>query len=449
MSKSTAQQPSFAVLAIGDEVLRGEIVNGNAAFLSDQAFALGLRPGEHAVVADDPAVMEATLRRLAGSHAVVLVTGGLGPTEDDRTVDVVSGMLGVAPVIHQPSYEAMRARFERHNFHVTPNNERQVRVPGGADALANRVGLAPGFHAKVASSDMFFFPGVPVEMHAIFADHVAGRLRQIVKEAGGRATLVKTWHVYGMGESHIDHRLTGLLAAVEAADGVDGTLHYRAAQTEVHVRVVLTHAAAPEAESRARALLDQIHHDVHARLGKAVYGEDSDTFVQVVQRLFRDRGQTLAFAESCTGGYAGQLFTEEPGASRVFLGSVVSYANAVKTNVLGVDAETIARHGAVSEPCAQEMALGVRRLMGADVAIAITGVAGDAREQASPSAPGEKPVGTVCFATATAMGVRAETRLISGGRDRIRRAAAFAALDLARKAVDQGSAERTTGDATP
>lgn len=449
MSKSPAPQPAFAVLAIGDEVLRGEIINGNAAYLSDQAFALGLCPGEHAVVADDPVMMEKALRRLTAAHQVVLVTGGLGPTEDDRTVDVVAGMLGVQPVVHPPSYEAMRARFERHNFQITPNNERQVRVPDGSEPLANRAGLAPGFGVKLGGAEVFFFPGVPSEMQAIFSDHVVSRLRHVVAQCGGWSTLVKTWHVYGMGESHIDHRLTGLLGRVEGVAGVGATLHYRAAQTEVHVRVVVRHQPVSELERMARQLLDEIDSDVRERLGPAVYGVDGDTFVQVVQRLFRERGRTLAFAESCTGGYAGQLLTEEPGASSVFVGSIVSYANAVKTNVLGVQAETLSQHGAVSEACAWEMAQGARRLLGADVAVAITGIAGDAREQASPSAAGEKPVGTVCFATATAAGVTTETRLISGGRDRVRRAAAFAALDLARKALSVSAAADPAGEATP
>lgn len=435
MSKPLSPLPSFAVLAIGDEVLRGEIVNGNAAFLSEQAFGLGLVPGEHAVVADDPGMMEATLKRLCEAHAVVLVTGGLGPTEDDRTVDVVARILGVAPAIHEPSREAMRARFARHDFKLTPNNERQVRVPAGADPLPNSVGLAPGFHVQLGGSAVFFMPGVPREMNRIFADHVEPRLRQLVANAGGLPMAVKTWHVYGMGESHIDHRLQGLIEGLP-----DASLHFRAAQTECHVRLVLRHLPTAEAAVEAQARLRLIEEAVRQRLGDAVYGEDDDTFAAVVQRLFRSKGKTLAFAESCTGGYAGQLFTEEPGASQVFLGSVVSYANAVKLAVLGVKPETLAAHGAVSEACAGEMAEGARRLLGADVAVSITGIAGDSRDGSTRpvDVPGEKPVGTVCFGVASEGQTTTLTKLISGGRERIRRAAAFAALDLARRAVLPG-----------
>ncbi|MDX2024235.1 MAG: CinA family nicotinamide mononucleotide deamidase-related protein [Deltaproteobacteria bacterium] len=425
---------SFAVLAIGDEVLRGEVVNGNAAFLSDRAFGLGLVPGEHAVVADEPSDMKAALVRLCRAHKLVFVTGGLGPTDDDRTVDVVSAMLGVQPEIHADSHEAMRLRFARHNYVLTPNNERQVRVPSGALPLPNPVGLAPGFETKIEGATVYFMPGVPREMNRIFDDHVVPRLQAAILAVGGMPTLVRTFHVYGMGESHIDHRLAGLID-----DVADVSLHYRAAPTECHVRLVLRHAANVEAEAEAQATMARLEAQVIERLGTAVYGVGDETFPQVVQRAFAEAGKTLAFAESCTGGYAGQLFTEEPGASRVFLGAVVSYANAVKTNVLGVPAQMLQEHGAVSEACAAAMAEGARRVLGADVAVSITGIAGDSRDGSTKPAdvPGEKPVGTVCFGVATAAGTRAETRLLSGGRERIRRAAAFAALDLARKAITQ------------
>ena len=424
---------SFAVLAIGDEVLRGEVVNGNAAFLSDRAFGLGLVPGEHAVVADDPAAMVAALHRLCDAHHIVFVTGGLGPTDDDRTVDVVSQMLGVSPVVHGPSRQNMRDLFAQHNFTLTPNNERQVRVPEGVEVLSNAVGLAPGFCVNIGNATAFFMPGVPREMNRIFDDHVAPRVQAAVVAVGGMPTLVRTWHVYGLGESHIDHRLAGLM------DGVpDASLHYRAAPTECHVRVVLRHAPSPAAEAEANTVLAKLDAQVFERLGPAVYGVADDTFPLVVQRAFASAGKTLAFAESCTGGYAGQLLTEEPGASRVFLGSIVSYGNAVKVALLGVSQDLLDTEGAVSEACAAGMADGARRALGSDVAVSITGIAGDSKDAAArpaPPADGEKPVGTVCFGVSTAAGTRTEKRVIFGGRERIRRAAAFAALDLARRAL--------------
>lgn len=448
-----------AVLAIGDEVLRGEVTNGNAAFLSDRLFELGFALTEHLVVADEPAAMRAALLRLASRADVLLVTGGLGPTEDDRTVDVVCGLLGVGAVTHEPSLVAMRDRFTRLGFELTPNNLRQVRVPAGALALSNGVGIAPGFRVRLpagelggvgwadgrvdedggasvavpegswrrSATDAYFLPGVPREMERIFNDHIAPALAA----AGGPAIArqaVRTWHVLGMGESHIDHRLAGLLAETGAA-GV-ATLHFRTAAPENHVKVVVR---GPDAD-RNRELLDRIDAEVRRRLGPVVYGVDADTLPSVLGRTLRAAGATLGLAESCTGGYAGQLVTSEAGASEYFHGAIVAYANAIKTGMLGVRPETLATHGAVSEPCAAEMAEGARRVLGSTVGVSITGIAG---RDGQAAAPGEKPVGTVCFGVAGPRGTRTETRQLPPGRERIRRAAAHHALDLARRCLDQ------------
>jgi nicotinamide-nucleotide amidase len=243
---------------------------------------------------------------------------------------------------------------------------------------------------------------------------------------------VRTYHVYGMGESHIDHRLAGLI------DGVPGAVvHYRTAAPENHVKIVVR---GPEA-GRNMAVLIDLDREVRARLGGVVYGVDGETFPLAVARALNAAGATLAFAESCTGGMAGELITSEPGASAFFLGGVVSYADAVKTGVLGVRPETLAAHGAVSEACALEMAEGARRLLGATVAVSITGIAGSQRDGGvssppEPPSPGGKPVGTVCFGITGPRGTRAETRLYFGGRERIRKAAAYFALDLARRHFD-------------
>lgn len=426
-----------AVLAIGDEVLRGEIVNGNAAQLSSRLFDLGLTLREHAVVSDDPGDIRGALRRLGSVVDVIVVTGGLGPTDDDRTVDVVCDLLGVGATIHEPSRAVMEARFAKSGYVLTPNNLRQVRIPAAADALSNAVGLAPGFVVQMGRAQAFFMPGVPREMARIFEDHVVPRLTERLQQQGVRPGVARTWHVYGMGESHADHRLAGLL------DGVpDATLHYRVAVPELHVKAVLRGRTA----DAAQAELERLDAAVRERLGDVVYGVDADTFPLAVQRAFRQRGATLALAESCTGGYTGQLVTSEPGASDFFVGGIVSYANAAKTALLGVRAETLRDHGAVSEPCAAEMAEGARRALGATIGVSITGIAGSERDApfttspATPPSPdaaaaAAKPVGMVCFGVAGPNGTSAETKIFSGGRERIRRSAAFYALSLARRGV--------------
>jgi len=373
--------------------------------------------------------IRAALTQLGGLCDVIIATGGLGPTDDDRTVDVVSAVTGTTPVTHQPSLENMQRAFAARGFDMTPNNLRQVRVPQGAVALPNAVGLAPGFQVRLGAAQGFFLPGIPREMQRIFADHIAPRLAQMQADSGVPRALVRTFHVYGMGESHIDHRLAGLI------DGLtDVNLHYRTAAPENHVKLVLRGADA----AASRATLLRLEAEVHRRLGNVVYGVDADNFPLAVGRALRAAGATLALAESCTGGYAGQIVTSEAGSSDFFVGGVMSYANDVKIKVLGVRPQTLAEHGAVSEPCAIEMAEGVRRLCDATLGVSITGIAGAAKEtgalpEPEPVSPGGKPVGTVSFAIAGPRGTRSETKQFFAGRERIRRAAAYFALDLARR----------------
>ncbi len=426
----TAAPGTAAVLAIGDEILRGELANSNAAYLSDRLFDAGYDVRAHRVVSDRPADIAAALEGLAREASVIVATGGLGPTEDDRTVEVVCEILGVEPVEHTPSLEAMKERFSAHGFALTPNNLRQVRVPAGAQVFANMAGIAPGFCVSLGATEAYFLPGIPREMESIFSAHCMPRLIAHQEAQGVVKAAVRTFHVYGMGESHIDHRLIGLI------DGVpEATLHFRTAAPENHVKVVVR--AADYAHSQA--LLEQLDHELRKRIGQGIYGVDGDTFPMVVGRSLRTAGATLALAESCTGGYAGQLITSEPGASDVFLGGVVAYSNELKTATLGVPAELIAEHGAVSEPCARAMAEGARKLVNATVAVAITGVAGSKMDGRPPASPGaastsaDKPAGTVSFAIAGPRPTKSMTKLFVGDRERVRRAAAYFALDLARR----------------
>jgi nicotinamide-nucleotide amidase len=421
MSSSEGRAQRAALLAIGDEVLRGEVANSNAAFLSGRLFEAGLDLREHIVVSDDPTAIRAALVRLRAEVDVILATGGLGPTEDDRTVDTVADLLGVGTVADQPSLDAMKKRFATHGFELTPNNLRQVRIPTGAQALLNAAGIAPGFQISLGGAQAYFLPGVPREMEKMFSDYVAPRLAAQMTELGVPPPAVRAWHVYGMGESHIDHRLAGLLTGIEGA-----TLHFRTSNPENHVKVVVRDRD-PE---RARATLEKIDTELRKRIGPGIYAVDGDTFPSAVAKSLKAQNATLAIAESCTGGLAGQLVTSEAGASAFFRGSVVCYADEIKTGVLGVKPETLADFGAVSEPCAREMAEGVKKLCGSTLAVSITGVAGP--EGGAP----DKPVGTVCFAVCGPGTTRTATKLFAGDRDRVRMAAAYFALDLARRYFD-------------
>jgi nicotinamide-nucleotide amidase len=412
-----------ALLAIGDEVLRGEVANGNGTFLADRLFEMGFEVAEQVVVSDEPSAIRAALVRLRATMDVIVATGGLGPTEDDRTVDVVADLFGTGTVPDEPSLGAMKKRFSTHGFELTPNNLRQVRIPVGAKALPNTAGIAPGFVVRVGGAEAYFLPGVPREMERMFIDQVAPRLQVRMAEAGVPRAAVRTWHVYGMGESHIDHRLAGILNGVEGA-----TLHFRTSHPVNHVKVVVRGPSVDE----EKATLERIEAELRKRIGPGIYAVDGESFPGAVAKALKaqDPPATLAIAESCTGGLAGELVTSEGGASEFFRGSIVAYNDEIKTGVLGVKPETIADFGAVSEPTAREMAEGAKRVCGSSVAVAITGIAG----------PGggtpDKPVGTVCFAVCGPGTTRTSTKLFAGNRERVRVAAAYYALDLARRYFD-------------
>lgn len=415
----TAQR--VALLAIGDEVLRGEIQNANAAFVAERLFEAGYELTEQVVVSDDPQAMRVALVRLRAEVDVIVATGGLGPTEDDRTVDVVAELLATGTHADEPSLEAMKKRFSTHGFELTPNNLRQVRIPTGASALPNTAGIAPGFVVRLGGAEAYFLPGVPREMEKMFADEVMPRLQRRMADLGGPAPATRTWHLYGMGESHIDHRLAGILTGIEGA-----TLHFRTASPVNHVKLVVRHTDGEQ----AKAILEKVDAELRKRIGPGIYGIDGETFPAAVAKALKAQEATLAFAESCTGGLASELITSESGASSFFRGSVIAYSDELKTGVLGVKPETIADFGAVSEPTAREMAEGAKRVCGSSVAVAVTGIAGP--EGGVP----DKPVGTVCFAVCGPGTTRASTKLFSGGRERVRMAAAYYALDLARRYFD-------------
>ncbi len=401
------------VLTIGDELNRGEIVDTNSSWLSERLTSLGAHVRWRTSVTDDIADIDSALRQAASRASVVVCSGGLGPTDDDRTVDVMAGVLGVAPA-NEPEHEArMRARFAERSFTLTPNNLRQVRIPTGAAVLQNRKGLAPGFHAHHQKADFYFMPGVPREMKPMFDSEVAPSLT--ARLGAGPKVARRTWRVAGKGESHVDHALAGLM------DGVaDATLHFRILYPENLVTVIVRR---PE-QAEADALLARLDEEVRRRLGDHVYGIDDETLAQAVGRRLIARGHTLSVAESCTGGLVGQLVTAVPGSSRYFNGGVIAYANSVKSSLLDVNAALLEREGAVSETVVVEMAEGARRVIGSEWAIAVSGIAGP--DGGTP----EKPVGTVQVAV-VGPSVR-ETRKLSwpGEREQVRLIAAFSALHL-------------------
>jgi nicotinamide-nucleotide amidase len=401
-----------AILSIGTELTRGEIVNTNASWLSAELTAMGFEVLETATVDDHPGRIGDALHRLARTSAVVVATGGLGPTTDDLTAAAVAAAIGAKLVRDGGALEAIRRRIESRGRTMSPSNEKQADFPEGADILSNPVGTAPGFSVAIGSCRAFFMPGVPSEMRRMFGDHVAPQIAKLAPNLTFQ-TRLKT---FGLPESVVGEKL----------DGIESTFHgirlgYRAHFPEIEVKVHATAASVAD----ARALGDAASTEVRARLGDYVYGEGDDTFAEVVGRALRSRGFRLAVAESCTGGLLGHLITSEP-ASDYFVADAVTYANSAKTRLLGVSEDVLRGHGAVSAEVAAEMAEGVRRVCGVEIAVAITGIAGPSGAQPN------KPVGLVYWAVAHAGETVVRERIFPGDRQQIQTLASYAALSLVR-----------------
>lgn len=414
-----------AVLSIGTELTRGELVNSNAAWLSSELVALGFEVIEHAVVDDDAGRIGEALLRLASRARVLVSTGGLGPTTDDLTSQAVATALGKRLVRDEAALEAVRRRFEKAGRTMLASNEKQADFPEESEILPNPIGTAAGFVVRIGACAAHFMPGVPSEMKRMFDEQVAPRIRALAPDTSLQSHL----RTFGLPESAVGERLAGL---EDAYPGV--TIGYRAHFPEIEVKVLARSAS----RALARELCDRATSEVRSRLGSHVYGEAQDSFAGVVGRSLRLRGWTLAIAESCTGGMVAQMLTREAGASEFLLLGAVTYANSAKTRVLGVDEETIRWHGAVSPEVAEAMARGARSVAGSDVSLAITGIAGPG------GGSDAKPVGTVYVALARPDGsVDVKHRLFRGDRDQNRTLASYAALQMLRELCASRSGEHS------
>ena len=413
---------SVALLSIGNELLRGEIVNTNGQWLAAQLTELGLDVDSIETTADDRQTLTSTLHRLAADHAVVIATGGLGPTTDDLTADAVADALGVKLSTNDDALAAIRRRVTAQGRDMRPGHHKQANLPAGSEPLMNQEGTAPGFVVELNGCSAFFLPGVPREMEAMFSSHVAPRIKGNATSAVFHICL----HTVGRGESWLDEQLTGI---EEKHPGI--VVRYRAKSAEVDVRIEAKGTDPAETRSVARMAAA----DVRERLGDCVYAEGDQTMQQLAGRSVRKRGWRLAVAESCTGGLIAQLLTSQP-ASDFFVGAAVTYANAAKTQLLGVSKDTLRGHGAVSAEVAAEMAEGARRAFECDVAISVTGIAGPT------GATADKPLGLCHWAVATPTETVCEHRVFSGSRNKVQHKAAHAVLDLMRRTLNAAIPER-------
>ena len=428
MSGSLPEGPGgVEVLCVGTELLLGSILNGNARWLAEQLAGLGLPHHRQGVVGDNRERLIAALREAAGRCRVLITTGGLGPTPDDLTTEAIAAAFG-APLQERPEVWAdIQAKLAGRGRPPAASNRRQALLPLGAEILPNPTGTAPGMiwtpdpqgrdPGLCPGFTVLTFPGVPSEMRSMWEATAADWLRQAGLSQG--VFLSRTLRFWGVGESSLAERMGDWL------DSPNPTVAPYAGTGEVTLRIT---ARAEDAASATR-LLEPAEADLRQRSGTDLYGADRDSLASVVLDLLRRRGETLAVAESCTGGGLGAALAAVPGASDVFLGGVIAYANAVKRDLLGVSAGDLERWGAVSDPVAMAMAEGVRRTTGSDWSVAITGVAGPTGGSA------EKPVGLVHIAVAGPGGTRSAPVRFGARRGRawIQAVSAGEALDRLRR----------------
>jgi len=402
------------VVAIGTELLLGQIVDTNSSWLGEQLALIGVDSHFQTKVGDNRQRIVDTLRLALDRSDAVIVCGGLGPTQDDITRECIAEVMGVELRRHDDLVDHIRRMFEARGREMAANNARQADVPEGATVIPNPKGTAPGLICPVGDKVLYAVPGVPYELHAMFEGTIAADLQS---RMGERASIVsRVLRTWGLAESTLAERVAPRLEAVE---GTPVTIAFLASGME-GIKVRVTAKAATEDD--ARALVEAEEAELRQILGTLVFGVDDDTMETAAGVLLESLGLTLAVAESMTGGLVASRIVDVPGSSAWFRGGVVAYDSEVKYEVLGV------RDGCpvISAECAEAMAVGVRKRLGADVGLSVTGVAGPAEQEG-------QPVGTAFFGMAFGDEVTSVQVHLPGDRTRIRQFATISLLDLLRR----------------
>lgn len=416
------------LLTIGTELLLGFTLDTNAAELATALSAAGVRVTRGTTVSDDEASIRTAVLGGLERTGFVITTGGLGPTRDDITKQVVADLFHAPLELDNAYLEELRQRFERFGRGpMSEKNRSQAEIPRGATKLVNRWGTAPGLWLEGEPGIVVMLPGVPREMRGLLADEVLPRIRKRVADQTGKQALVTRSRVLrttGISESSLADVLDGVEEAIAPL-----TLAFLPTVAGVDLRITAWEMEGGASETRLGRAVDLLL----PRLGSRYYASDDGDLAAVLLEALGGAGHRLAVAESCTGGLVGGRLTAVPGSSAVFIGGVVAYDDRVKEDILGVPKAILEAHGAVSEAVATAMADGVATRFGTAAAVAVTGVAG----------PGggteEKPVGTVCIAGRVGDAQRVVRRVIPGDREGIRQRSAQAALDLLRGLVNPGS----------
>jgi len=412
------------IIAVGTELLLGQIVDTHSAYLSRECAELGIDVFYHSTVGDNKERLKEVLR-LAGSRSdLVLITGGLGPTEDDLTKEALAEVLGLPLVEHPPSIARMEALFARFGTSVPPGNYKQGLVFEGGTVFVNRNGTAPGMAVTHAGTTYVLMPGPPGELIPMFEEEVKPFLISLVP--GEEVIVSRVYRFFGIGESHLEERLKDLIQ-----NQGNPTVAPLAKEAEVTLRLTAKAGDAKEAEK----LMEPVRREIFKRVGGYCYGEGEVSLEELVIRRLLEQGRTLGLAESCTGGLITRMLTTIPGSSGAVKGGVVSYTSEVKEGVLGIPPGLIKRYGAVSMETALSMAERARELLGSDLAVSVTGVAG-------PDPVEGKPVGLMYIGCAEeGLPARAYRLRLGGNRQGIQLRAAKYALFILQERLKKGEAK--------
>lgn len=430
------------IISVGTELLLGDVVDTNASFVARRLADMGIDVLRKSVVGDNVNRISLAIREALGRKAdLVIVGGGLGPTADDVTREAVAGALSVGLGLEPRALAAVEAWFVRRGRPMVESNRRQAFLPDGAEMLPNSAGTAPGFIVGNGQAVVAALPGVPCELEFMFREELEPRLRKLVRahDGDGRTIKSRVLKFVGIPESSL-------------AEKVDDLLHKQNPTVAPLVGngiVVLRITAKADGPEQALSLIAPVEEDIRRRAGRWLAATDDESIEQVVGRLLKEAGLTLAVAESCTGGLISTLITDVPGSSDYFDRGFVTYSNEAKRRLLGVRARTLREHGAVSHETCREMATGALMRAGTGVAVAVTGIAGPGGATAS------KPLGLVYVGVAgpgseprdgdDGVRVTVEEHHFAGPRDIVRKRAAIAALDLIRRRLLEGQAKHLPG----
>lgn len=401
------------IISVGTELLLGNIINTNSAFLSDELAKLGLDVYFHVTTGDNPQRLKETINTAIERSDLIITTGGLGPTSDDITKETIAKVTGRPLKPDERALTRLKAHFQKSGREMTPNNIKQAYVPEGGIVVGNDNGTAPGIILELDDAIIIMLPGPPVEMKPMFSEKIVPYL----KKRSDNPLVSVTLKFFGIGESTLEYKLSDLIKGQ-----TDPTIAPYAGDGEVRVRLT---ARSKNGENIPISILQTVK-KIEDRLGEYIYSYHDRSLQQVVAMLLKETGQTLAVAESCTGGRLSTLLTSVPGISKSYLGGIISYHNIVKQNLLRVKEKTLAVTGAVSHETALQMAEGTRKACGSDIGLSVTGIAGP------DGGNDHKPVGLVYMALSTEKSNEFWERKFLGNREKIQTFAAKNALNYLR-----------------